>query len=100
MKQGRCFRSEVIQFSRYTVYSGCGACLLEIKTHDKAEKFIDIVRDTHTNNRGASHLGLRGGGGWNDYTDVEDMIFCKHADALYGVISLSSHGTTLNNDLV
>lgn len=63
MKRGRCFLSEVIQFSRYTVYSGCGACLLEIKTHDKAEKFIDIVRDTHTNNRGASHLGLRGGGG-------------------------------------
>lgn len=54
MKQEQCFLSEVIWFSQYSVYLDCTTCLLEIKTNDKAYKFIDMVRDTHTNSRGAS----------------------------------------------
>lgn len=47
-------------FSQHRVYSGCATCLLEIKTNDKAEKCIDMVRDSRTNNREASHLGVYG----------------------------------------
>lgn len=72
--------SEVIWFSQYSVYSGCTTCLLQIKTNDKANKCINMVRDTNTNNWRPSRLGAY---------DVDEKLYLNYCTSVV-VIQLTN----------